>query len=232
MVLAGLMSGLTLGLMSLDEVDLEILRRSGSSKQKAAAARITPVIANQHRLLVSLLLCNAAAAEALPLCIDRIADPITAIVISVTVVLIFGEILPQAACSAYGLQIGAFSAPFVRALMIITYPLNAPIAWVLDQILGHRRTALFKRAELKALVDIHGEDQEDGGRGLSADEVKVIKGALDLTHKRAKTAMTPLDMVFMLPSDAVLNGVALAPIVWKRRVVDGSQRHAAKHIRR
>ena len=40
---AGAMSGLTLGLMSLDQVDLEILKRSGTAKQKQYAARIMPV---------------------------------------------------------------------------------------------------------------------------------------------------------------------------------------------
>jgi len=58
-----------------------------------------PVVANQHFLLVTLLLCNACAMEALPLFLDRLADPATAIIISVTAVLLFGEILPQAVCT-------------------------------------------------------------------------------------------------------------------------------------
>ena len=210
--MAGLMSGLTLGLMSLDEVDLEVLKRSGTTKQKACAARILPVIANPHRLLVTLLVCNAVAAEALPLVLDRLTDPITAVVLSVTVVLLFGEIIPQAACSAYGLEIGAHSAIFVKILMFLTSPLVIPIAWVLDKILGHRQTALFRRAELKALMDIHDEGQDFGGQ-LSSDEVRIIKGALDLTNKRAKAAMTPLDMVFMLPLDATLDEGTLTGIL-------------------
>jgi metal transporter CNNM len=211
-LLAGLMSGLTLGLMSLDNVDLEVLKRSGTHHQKVCAAKIHPVIANPHRLLVTLLVCNAIAAEALPLVLDRLTDPITAVIISVTVVLLFGEIIPQAACSAYGLEIGALSAPFVRALMFLTSPLNIPIAWVLDRVLGHRQTALFRRGELKALVDIHGQGQSFGGQ-LSPDEVRIIKGALDLTNKRAKAAMTPLDMVFMLSLEDVLDEATLTAIL-------------------
>jgi metal transporter CNNM len=210
--MAGLMSGLTLGLMSLDQVDIEILRRSGTERQKRLAERIQPVLARPHVLLVTLLVCNALAAEALPLVLDRLADPVTAIIVSVTVVLFFGEIIPQAACSRYGLQIGAYSAPFVRALMFLTAPISYPIAWVLDRVLGHRHTALFRRAQLKALVDIHKEGQEFGGQ-LSADEVAIIKGALDLTHKTARNAMTPIDMVFMLPTDAVLDESNLTAIM-------------------
>jgi hypothetical protein len=78
-----------------------------------------------------------------------------------------GEIIPQAACSRYGLQIGAYSAPFVRLLMFLTAPISYPIGWVLDRVLGHRHTALFRRAELKALMDIHREGHEFGGQ-LSA----------------------------------------------------------------
>jgi metal transporter CNNM len=98
-IIAGLMSGLTLGLMSMDVVELEVLKRSGTAKEQCYAAAIMPIISNQHFLLVTLLLCNAVAMEALPLFLDRLADPVTAIVISVTAVLVFGEIFPQAVCS-------------------------------------------------------------------------------------------------------------------------------------
>jgi hypothetical protein len=37
------MSGLTLGLLQLDVVDLEVLRRSGTPRERSLAARIEPV---------------------------------------------------------------------------------------------------------------------------------------------------------------------------------------------
>lgn len=98
-IVAGLMSGLTLGLMSLDDVELEVLKRSGSRREQKYAATIAPVVSNAHFLLVTLLLCNACAMEALPLFLDSLADPVSAIAISVSAVLVFGEILPQAICS-------------------------------------------------------------------------------------------------------------------------------------
>lgn len=182
----------------------QILRRTGTPSQQASAAAIMPLLRNPHRLLVTLLLGNSLAAEALPLYLDRLANPITAVIVSVTVVLIFGEIIPQAVCSSYGLEAGAAAAPFVHVFMFLCAPLAWPIGWVLDRLLGAHRTALFKRAQLKALVDIHHEGQTFGGQ-LSSDEVGIIKGALDLTSKTADQAMTPLDLVFMLSSDAVLD---------------------------
>ena len=47
----------------------------------------------------------------------------------------------------------------------------------------------------------------------SADEVAIIKGALDMSHKTARTAMTPMDMVFMLPADAPLDEDTLTAIL-------------------
>ncbi|XVF38133.1 hypothetical protein REPUB_Repub20aG0072500 [Reevesia pubescens] len=99
---AGIMSGLTLGLMSLGLVELEILQRSGTPTEKKQAAAILPVVQKQHQLLVTLLLCNAAAME----------------------------VIPQAICTRYGLAVGANFAGLVRILMIICYPIAYPIGKV------------------------------------------------------------------------------------------------------
>lgn len=58
--------------------------------------------------------------------------------------------------------------------------------------------ALFRRAQLQALVDLHADVAGMGGT-LSADEACIIRNALDLTSKTAASAMTPLASVFMLP---------------------------------
>ena len=57
----------------------QVLRRSGTPLERRQAARILPLVEGQHFLLVTLLLCNAVAMEALPLFLDRLADPVTAI---------------------------------------------------------------------------------------------------------------------------------------------------------
>eukprot|EP00798_Chlamydomonas_sp_ICE-L_P001234 gene1234-32578_t len=189
-----------------------VLKRSGTEVQRGYAAAIAPMLKNQHLLLVTLLLCNAIAAEGLPLCLDRLADPITAVVLSVSVVLIFGEILPQAVCSRYGLMVGAYSAWFVRLLMFICFPVAWPISKLLDKVLGTEHSALFRRAQLKALVDVHGQDAGFGGT-LTVDECNVIRGALDMTTKIAMKSMTPLDKVFMLSTDDCIDERVLQSIL-------------------
>ncbi|XP_043723315.1 DUF21 domain-containing protein At4g14240-like isoform X3 [Telopea speciosissima] len=142
---AGIMSGLTLGLMSLGLVDLEILQRSGTPAEKKQAAAILPVVQKQHQLLVTLLLCNACAME------------------------------------------------------------------VLDWVLGHNE-ALFRRAQLKALVSIHGQEAGKGGE-LTHDETTIISGALDLTEKTAEEAMTPIESTFSLDVNSKLDWEAIGKVL-------------------
>ncbi|KAI3863726.1 hypothetical protein MKW98_031318 [Papaver atlanticum] len=209
---AGIMSGLTLGLMSLGLVDLQILQSSGTPSEKKQAAAILPVVQKQHQLLVTLLLCNACAMEALPLYLDRVFNPFLAIVLSVTFVLAFGEVIPQAICTRYGLAVGANFLWLVRILMIVCYPIAYPIGKILDLVLGHNNEGLFRRAQLKALVSIHSKEAGKGGE-LTHDETTIISGALDLTEKTAEEAMTPIESTFSLDVDSKLNWEAIGKIL-------------------
>eukprot|EP01135_Chromosphaera_perkinsii_P002026 Nk52_evm73s215 gene=Nk52_evmTU73s215 len=207
---AGLMSGLTMGLLSLDSMSLNVIKNGGDKREKEYASAILPIVKQHHLLLVCLLLCNAAAMEALPIFLDRLVSPVAAVVISVTLVLFFGEIIPQAICTRFGLAIGANLAWLVRLLMFLLYPIAFPISKILDWVLGHDTGTFYRRAELKELVYLHGQHGQmasSGGNGeaLSRDEITIIKGALDLAHKDVRSIMTPLQSVFMLEDSAVMN---------------------------
>ncbi|KAL8060792.1 hypothetical protein ABFX02_02G048500 [Erythranthe guttata] len=201
---AGLMSGLTLGLMSMSLVDLEVLAKSGTPKDKQHAAKILPVVKNQHLLLCTLLICNAAAMEALPIFLDSLVTAWGAILISVTLILLFGEIIPQSVCSRHGLAIGAAVAPIVRILVCICFPIAYPISKLLDLLLGHGHRVLFRRAELKTLVNLHGNEAGIGGE-LTHDETTIIAGALELSEKTASDAMTPISETFAIDINAKLD---------------------------
>ncbi|KDP22217.1 hypothetical protein JCGZ_26048 [Jatropha curcas] len=201
---AGLMSGLTLGLMSLSLVDLEVLIKAGQPQDRKNAEKILPLVKNQHLLLCTLLIGNALAMEALPIFIDALLPAWGAILISVTLILAFGEIIPQAVCSRYGLSVGAKMSVVVRLVVMVLFPLAYPISKLLDWILGEKHSALLRRAELKTLVDMHRKEAGKGGE-LTQDETTIITGALDMTQKTAKDAMTPLSKVFSLDINAKLD---------------------------
>ena len=72
------------------------------------------------------------------------------------------------------------------------------IAQVGCRLRGCTLQALFRRAQLKALVTMHSIEENYGGH-LSATEINIIGGALDLTNKTAAHGMTPLEKVCKSP---------------------------------
>ncbi|ESO85740.1 hypothetical protein LOTGIDRAFT_195630, partial [Lottia gigantea] len=207
-IIAGLMSGLTMGLLSLDMMTLKILKESGSRKEQKYASRIIPLVKRHHLLLVTLLLANAGCVEAMPIFLDRISDPIIAICVSVSAVLIFGEVIPQAICTRFGLAIGAMLSPLVYFLIGLLFIISWPLSKLLDCILGKEHETFFRRGQLKVLVDLHGEvtgTPDQGADPLSIDEVLIIKGALDMKYKTAYDAMLPKDKLFMLNVDGKMD---------------------------
>lgn len=68
----------------------------------------------------------------------------------------------------YGVAIGAACAPMVRALMFVCSPVTWPLGKLLDCVLGHEEITM-KRRELKAMVQLHGENAggQRGGKLIS-----------------------------------------------------------------
>ena len=140
-LMAALAAGLTMGMLSLDPLQLEIKRRaSPSSLERERCASLLPLLvghSQRHRLLVSLLLLNSLANEALPLFLDELLPgKYTSIVVSVTLVLFFGEIVPSAFFTGPNqVQMAARLVPLVKCVMFVTSPIATPIARMLDKVL-------------------------------------------------------------------------------------------------
>jgi len=123
--------------LSIDDLVLELRSTNGTEEEKEYAQKVLPILAKRHWLLVTLLLMNAICMEALPLFLDKIFPEFMAIVISVSLVLLFGEIIPQAYCTGPDqIKVAAFVVPLTKALMWGTYPLSYPISRLLDHLLG------------------------------------------------------------------------------------------------
>ena len=122
--------------------------------------------------------------------------------------------MPQSICTRYGLAVGYYTAWLVRVLMVLSYPVAWPLGRLLDRVLGHGDAAL-PRGQLRHFVHLHGEAEGfvQLGQGLTDNELHVINSALELTHKRARAAMTPLDKVFMVSTDDVLNEALISRIL-------------------
>ena len=167
--------------------------------------RIEPLIEKPHWVLVTLLVVNSLCMEALPIFLDRLLNPLSAILISVTAILLFGEIIPQAVCNRYGLEIGSYMAWLVRLMMYVTSPVSWPISKLLDYLLGYKNT-IFRKNDIVALVKAHeeAEDLEEGSR-ISKEEGRIVHGALGLWQKTIDDSMTPIGNVFEISADQVYN---------------------------
>ena len=122
---AAMAAGLTMGLLSLEVLDLKIKEMAAKSdKDRESARKILPLMEDYHRLLVTLLLLNSFSNEALPIFLDALVPSYMAVIISVTLVLFFGEIIPTAIFAGPNkLAVASSFAWFVKFLLFIFAPL-------------------------------------------------------------------------------------------------------------
>lgn len=181
---AALAAGLTLGLVSLDSFGLHVLlatepgdypekyQRKQLLRDKVSAERMLTVVQDHHVLLVTLLLFNTIANEALPIFLDELVPSWVAVLVSVTVVLICGEILPAAVFTgSYQFSIAAAFVPFVSFLKVLFWPVSQPISRVLDFLIPEdlEGEGKYNRAELRALLSLHGPNN-DHANGLEMED--------------------------------------------------------------
>ena len=161
--IAALAAGLTLGMLGIDPLLLLIkIRASDDPVERQQAATLLPIVKQHHRLLVTLLLMNAVANEALPIFLEALVPPSLAIVFSVVFVLFFGEIIPSAIFTGPNqMKIASALTPLVKTAMFLLYPIAGPIAKLLDVLLHDEdeHGSAYNRGELSALIRIQYEER-------------------------------------------------------------------------
>ncbi|XP_028757949.1 DUF21 domain-containing protein At2g14520-like [Neltuma alba] len=211
---AAVTSSLVLCLLSFRQVDLEVIALSGSIWNRLYAEEILTLVKKRNLLHCTLIICNLVVAEAFPTFLGDLVTWWSTVLVSMALILLFGEIIPRSARSRYGLKIGAKVVPTVRVLLLICWPFAFPISKLVDWGLGHPKTDLFSRAELKAFIKMHGDEANKGGQ-LTRMETRVIAGVLGLFEKTAWDAMTPVAETFSLKLDSELNWGTMALIMRK-----------------
>ncbi|KAK2911008.1 hypothetical protein Q8A67_003141 [Cirrhinus molitorella] len=209
LVLSGMFSGLNLGLMALDPMELRIVQSCGTEKEKKYAGKIEPIRRKGNYLLCSLLLGNVLVNTTLTILLDDlIGSGLAAVVASTIGIVIFGEIVPQALCSRHGLAVGANTIHITKFFMLLTFPLSYPISKLLDCILGQEIGTVYNREKLVEMLKVT-EPYND----LVKEELNMIQGALELRTKTVEDIMTSLNNCFMINSDAVLDFNTMSEIM-------------------
>ncbi|TVY47034.1 Protein MAM3 [Lachnellula occidentalis] len=206
-LLGGAFAGLTIALMGQDSIYLQVIATSGEGKEQKHAHKVLTLLQRgKHWVLVTLLLANVMVNESLPIVLDRsLGGGWPAVVGSTALIVIFGEVIPQAVCVRYGLAIGAFMHPFVVALMWLLAPIAWPTAQLLDWALGEDHGTTYKKSGLKTLVTLHKTLGSSPTDRLNQDEVTIISAVLDLKDKAVGDIMTPMEDVFTMSADTILD---------------------------
>jgi metal transporter CNNM len=196
--LSALFSGLTLGLLSLDT---QSLRRRAKHGDKDAAT-IYPIRKRGNLLLTTLLLGNVIVNTTLSIFLGSIASGVLAGLIATGLIVIFGEIVPQAVISRHALWFGSRTIWFTRIAVVLAFPVAYPIAKTLDYFLGSDIPTVYSKKEL---MDIISEHEESEHSTIDEDEERIMHGALQFSHLSVRDVMTPADEVISFDENQRLN---------------------------
>ena len=180
MVLSAVFSGLTLGLLSLDKSSLEILAKAGDEKEKHYAQKIIPLRRDGNLLLCTLLIGNVIVNSFLSILLADLTSGVVGLIASSALIVLLGEIIPQATCSRHGLVVGAKTRYLTWAFIVIFFVIAKPIAFVLDKCLGQEVGGYYSRDELIHLLNMQVKETKDNDAdsGIFEDERTLLVGSL------------------------------------------------------
>ncbi len=203
--LSAICSGLNVSLMSLDVNDLKRKAKSGNNKAK----KVLPFRRDSHLSLVSILLTNVMVISVTSLTLEHHFNGFIAAGASTLLIVIFGEMFPQAFFLKHSLNITAFFIPVLRAMTVVTYPISKPLQKLLDVLFKDEPYILHSRRELGLLISEH-----EGAKSSELDEheVEIMKGALMLSEKRVRDIMTDLRHVYWMTPDSMIDAAKIDEI--------------------
>lgn len=196
--LSGMFSGLTIGMFSLGLSTLIRRIRLGDKQ----AEKVYSVRKKGNLLLCTLLLGNVAVNSSMAIFLGTIAPGVIAGLVATGLIVLFGEILPQAVFTRFALKLGAKTIWLTRFFIIILFPFSWPIARLLDMILGKELPVIWNKREIKEIIKYHQDSPES-----SIDEVeeRITLGALSFSDQVVKNILTPKQVVYGLLGNRIID---------------------------
>jgi metal transporter CNNM len=225
-IFSGTYAGLTLALFGIKLSTLEQKIRLGNKQAK----KVYEIRKDGNLLLCTLLLGNVVSYTVMAIFLGSITSGILASIIATSLIFIFGEILPQAVFPRHALKIGSGLYWLVLISIVLFYPLAAPIAFILDKLLGKEPPLLWSKQELGEIIKYH---KEVGNGIIDKDEERIILGALSFSELTISEIMIPLKNVFYKPPDTIINQKVIKEIKEKgfsRIPVYNVEKHTIKGI--
>ena len=205
LALSAVCSGLNVALISLNLQDLQRKAKLGN----VYAKKVLPFRKKTHLTLAAILLTNVAAVSATSLVIESVLFGLAAGIITTLLIVTFGEILPQAYFSHNALKYMARLRWMLYIMIFITYPFSKPLQLLLDKLFKDKKTPLHTRRELGVIISEHmGHDESE----LDEDEVEIIRGALQLSEKKVRDILMPIEDVYWLTPDTKLTSKKIGEV--------------------
>ncbi len=204
-ILSAICSGLNVAVMSLDVPDLRRKAKLGNKM----AQRVLPLRRNTHLVLASILLTNVAVVSATTLVLDQRLNGFLAGILSTLLIVIFGEVIPQALFSKNPLLWTSRFSGTLRVMIGLTYIVSKPLQLLLDHLFPRQRAKLQSRQELGLMITEH---LTNATSELDGDEVEIMRGALSLSEKRVRDIVTDIRHTYWLEPGTALDDARIDEI--------------------
>jgi metal transporter CNNM len=198
-------SGLNIAVMSLDPEDLRRKAMLGNVQAK----RILPLRNRTHLILASILLTNVAAVSATSLVLNQKLSGWLAGILATLLIVVFGEVIPQALFSKNALYWSSLFAPLLRIMVGVTYVVSRPLESLLNKLFPKEKAKLQSRQELGLIMTEH---LTNSSSELDDSEIEIVRGALTLSKKRIRDIMTPIRQTFWLTPETKLDDAKIDEI--------------------
>ena len=203
--LSGCFSGLNLGVLGLDVKDLEMMTEGPyetleDERIGRLARKVLPLRRRGNLLLCTILLGNVMVNSLLSILMADIAGGGVALVTSTALIVIFGEIVPQAICSRHGVAAGAYLSWLLWIFLAITFIIAYPIAAILDKVLGEEVGTVMTKTKMKKFFAI----QQDM-KMIEDQEGRILRATLDLSTRPISEVMIKIEDSYMLDINTTIN---------------------------
>jgi putative hemolysin len=205
LVLSGFFSGSETALCALTRVQIERLRL-----EKGSASAIVSFVDNPRRLFITVLLgnnlVNVAFAILMLWLVKRVLPQYTevlqfatATVLSVVLMLIFGEMTPKTCAIKHAEFFAKIAAPPLWIFSVIISPLRSLLRRIIDFLIpvfgGHPSpTEHLTATDFRDIVDTYHEE------ALPSNEREIVSNILQLRDIEAKEIMVPRTEVVAVPT--------------------------------
>ena len=150
---SAMLSGLNLGLFSLNKLELQVEAKKGNPQAK----RVLHIRDDANFALATILWGNVSVNVLLALLSGSAMSGVMAFLFSTVVITIFAEIIPQSYFTRHALRMTSLLAPMLRAYQVALWPVARLTGLALDRWLGGESIRFFPERDLRKVIKLHME---------------------------------------------------------------------------